>query len=131
MLPLPVCNYIILYLVNGEFLFLHSKFGEVCGLKSNLSNNIDSERFNNKVFYSQGHSQGRGAPESTTETVTMSGKERREYEAWKREREKIDQERIRRHKQATTGDQGMQWNPGKEKAVEEEWKENVTLPAKQ
>ncbi|XP_071808560.1 uncharacterized protein [Asterias amurensis] len=78
-----------------------------------------------------GHSQGRGAPESTTETVTMSGKERREYEAWKREREKIDQERIRRHKQATTGDQGMQWNPGKEKAVEEEWKENVTLPAKQ
>ncbi len=88
-------------------------------------------RINNDIFNDQGYSQGRGAPQSNTETtVTMSGKERREYEAWKREREKIDQDRIRRHKQAT-GDQGMQWNPGKEQAVEEEWEGNITLPAKQ
>ena len=37
----------------------------------------------------------------------MTGKERMEYEQWKREREKIDQERIARHKQHAQG--GGEW----------------------
>ena len=66
------------------------------------------------MFQSQGNPQGQ-SKSSAEMTVTMTGKERQEYEAWKREREKIDQERIRRHQQAMA-DQRMQWKPGQESA---------------
>ncbi|XP_072032397.1 uncharacterized protein [Amphiura filiformis] len=62
---------------------------------------------------------GHGGPGPQTKLemqVTMTGKERKEYEQWKREREKIDQERIARHKQHAGGggDWSREWD--KEKA---------------
>ncbi|XP_038076817.1 coiled-coil domain-containing protein 9-like isoform X2 [Patiria miniata] len=65
----------------------------------------------------------RGADLNAETTVTMTGKERHEYEEWKREREKIDQERIRRHQEATTR-QETRWKPEDDRDTENKATDN-------
>ena len=68
--------------------------------------NINQNTF---CFQGGGRQYSGSGPQSKQEMqVTMTGKERREYEEWKREREKIDQERIARHQQHGGG--GGNWS---------------------
>ncbi|XP_033848493.3 coiled-coil domain-containing protein 9-like isoform X2 [Acipenser ruthenus] len=58
--------------------------------------------------------QGRrsGGPKGPVDVMSMTGRERSEYERWKQEREQIDQDRLSRHRNAT-GQWRREWDAQK------------------
>ncbi|RXM30737.1 SUMO-activating enzyme subunit 1 [Acipenser ruthenus] len=70
--------------------------------------------------------QGRrsGGPKGPVDVMSMTGRERSEYERWKQEREQIDQDRLSRHRNAT-GQWRREWDAQKTESTmhDNRWEE--------
>ncbi|KAK2184316.1 hypothetical protein NP493_270g01030 [Ridgeia piscesae] len=83
----------------------------------NFGGDTDFEAIPSKVKQEkekQSRQQARAPRSERDAELQMTGRERRKYSEWKSERQKIDQDRINRHRRKDTGEWRREWDTNKQ-----------------